>query len=188
MRETVESNIQHDKNIIEINFDERNGVFSMEIIARDGEQAVELAKWLNGLRGLRDTENPTKQNFDIASNKQRGTVTLTGNIFNAVTLLKETDLISANLAEAILANSKVSNFLETTKSFVLPGNEVHVEKSSSSNRIEAALQETYAEALSKLQPEEMQQAMSELARILASKGTSVEINVQENPRKSPAVY
>lgn len=190
MIEEFEATVQYDPKIIHISFAQKNERGVIEIFARNKEDAIEFKQKIQAARRIYEMDAFKKQSFEVKCLEQNAVVEMSGNIFNAFKLLKETQLISSQLSEVIMASNKVIQFLESTKNVVVSEKVAQLNKSTSRSHVEAELQQKYAEALSKLGPEEMQQAMAELSKLLAQKGKDVEIKIEEqaSPRKSPAVY
>jgi hypothetical protein len=191
MTEEFEATLQHDPKIIHVTFGRKDGRDVLEILARNREDTVYFRQGIKAARGIYEMDTPEKQNFEIKCDEPNGLVEVSGNIFNAFKLLKETQLISSQLAEVITANNKVAQFLEGTKDFVLPGN-VDIKKTLPLHEVDAAIEEKYAEQLLRVGPEGRQAAIAKLAKLLIAKGADevegINLQIKQSPRKSPIVY
>jgi len=119
-----ENDVQGNPNILEIGFSKKESEFIMEILSKNTGEAIKLKNMLYGARGAlnMDMDGSSKQNFKLECDRNVGKVKIIGNLFNAFEILKFHRCISSEFANSILDNTKVKNFLEETKKYVLPEN------------------------------------------------------------------
>jgi hypothetical protein len=190
MLEIFDCDVKSDPAISEISFTDANNQNSIQIVAKNKKEASLLKGKIIGLRGIYDTGNPTKQNFSIDIDENTGTIKISGNIFNAFKLLNESNLISPKLAKEILENNKVSAFLDKTKDFVLPENREAPPENTKAITLQnvSIAQESYVNALLKLDATQLEMALNSFTQSLASKGMDVQIIVpkQANTSQTPS--
>jgi len=125
------------------------GEFIMQISTWDEKMAKDLKGDMYAYRGLLNMDNPIKQNFKLEYNEKEGKVIVSGNLFNALNILKKFQLISTQFANTILADTEVKTFLNKTKDFVLPKNQVKDESTESDEEYISSL-EVHVNDLEKL--------------------------------------
>lgn len=196
MREEFEPR-QYDSRISSIAFIREKEQPSIKIVAHNKEKAIELEGEMLAAQRIYDMDPPkdlnltAKQNFEVECDEATATLILSGNLFNAFSLLRSRKLISAEFAEIILKQGNVKEFLENTKKFVI---QISSEESEESPRtaLERAtsLQKEYLAALMELQPDELRQTLAKFADELAEKGKDLlEVKGQHRDQNnSPKVH
>ncbi len=126
MQVSIEPDCQYDPAIMSIDFLNSNeNPFVMKINFYKSDAATVLAQHLGvAVNILKIAHNP--QGFEMEQDKK--IITLRGNIFNALHLLKNQNLISGKLCDSIVGNREIDELLKKSKSYVNHEEEERIKK------------------------------------------------------------
>ena len=114
MKKTFEPEMSQDPQLHEVTLSDEKG-YGLEISFLSQQEAPALVRKMNAIYKSEDLEN--KLNFSIQENPKEGSITLTGNLPDALLFLKERGFISEQLYDVINSDTQVKEVLRQCHNF-----------------------------------------------------------------------
>ncbi|MES2218083.1 MAG: hypothetical protein V4501_06705 [Pseudomonadota bacterium] len=104
--------------IISITVNEINGSFLLEINCSDTESAKDLQGTIGALKKIYEADTDS-QNFILRKFTPITSISVIGNIFNALNILREKEVIDKSVFAIVDANQEFQTILQSSKTFTL---------------------------------------------------------------------
>jgi hypothetical protein len=116
---TINFDSQIDPAVTSIAVNNSNGDFQLEIICRSEAAAKDLQETLGGLKKIYEMGTGS-QNFKLQKFSQgNASVKISGNIFNALTIIKEKGVFSTAVLDLLDTNQEFQTIIQSSKQFTL---------------------------------------------------------------------